>query len=71
MDGGLNRMHEAIHFFCGHRGILRQFANFTGHHGKAASLLARASRFDRRIQRQQVGLRGNILNSLNDQPNLF
>jgi hypothetical protein len=38
-----------------------QFPDFIRHHGKTASLFARPSRLDRRIERQQVGLVGDFL----------
>ena len=45
-------------------GPFRQFAHFVRHHRKSASLLARARRFDGRIQRQQVGLVGDLLDGI-------
>ena len=43
------------------RGALRQAADLFGHHGKPASGVTSACRFDRRVQRQQVGLIGDGL----------
>ncbi|MNS43101.1 hypothetical protein D3C72_754950 [compost metagenome] len=38
-----------------------QMTHLSGHHGKAFTLLARTRRFNRRIQRQDIGLEGNIV----------
>src|SRR3990167_3538135 len=40
---------------------LGQLAHFGGHHGKALAMLAGACRLDRRVQRQQVGLVGDVV----------
>ena len=42
---------------------LRQAAHFGGHHGKAAALLAGARGFHRRVQRQDVGLEGDAVDT--------
>ncbi len=43
-----------------------ELAHFVGDDGKAAALLAGACRLDRRIQRQQVGLVGDLADQLHD-----
>ena len=45
---------------------LRQVAHLTGHHGKAAALLAGTRRLDRGIQRQDVGLEGDRVDHADD-----
>ena len=45
------------------RGALREAAHLGGHHGEAAARVARAGRFDRRIQGQQVGLPGDLVDT--------
>ena len=47
-------------------GALRQLTHFVRHHRKAASLFTGACRFNRRIQRQQVGLFGDVLDRICD-----
>ena len=42
-------------------GAFGQRAHFVRHHRKTASLLTRTRRFNRRVERQQVGLLGNTL----------
>ena len=50
---------QAAHFFGGIGGALRQCAYFGGHHRKSAALFACARCFNGRIERQNVGLKGN------------
>ena len=45
---------------------LGQAAHFTGHHGKAAALFARAGGFHRSIQRRDVGLEGDAVDHADD-----
>jgi len=40
---------------------LRQAAHFGGHHGKTPALLAGAGCLHGRVQRQEVGLKGNAV----------
>jgi hypothetical protein len=49
---------------------VRQVAHFIGDHGKAASGLAGASRFDGGVECQQVGLLGDALDHLKDLPDV-
>ncbi len=46
--------------------VLRQRAHFVGHHRKTSTTLPRPRRFDGRVERQQIGLRGNLLNQADD-----
>ena len=48
------------------RGFFREFAHFLGNHGKAEAMLAGARRFDRRVEREQVGLFGEVVDHLDD-----
>ena len=48
-----------------------ELANFTGHDGKAAAVLARARRFDRGIERQQVCLFGDTIDYFDDVTDLL
>ena len=50
----------------GLRAALRQVADFVGHHRKSHARLARPSRFYRRVQRQDVGLKGNLIDDFDD-----
>ena len=47
-----------------------ELAHFVGDDGKAAPLLAGTRRFDRGVERQQVGLVGNRTNRLDDAADL-
>lgn len=47
-------------------GLRRKRFHFGGNDGKASSRLSRARRLDRGVQRQQVGLRGNLIDQRND-----
>ncbi len=47
---------------------LGQLAHLVGHHREAAALLAGPRRLDGRVERQQVGLVGNILDQAGDLP---
>ena len=44
--------------------LTRELAHFVSHHGKAATGLAGTRRLDRGIQRQQIGLPGNVLDQV-------
>src|SRR5690625_1239905 len=45
---------------------LRQLTHFGGHHGKAATLIAGAGGFDGGVQRQDVGLEGDVVDDADD-----
>ena len=51
--------------------LFGQFADFLGHYGKAASLFTGSCRFDRGIERKQVGLSGDVGNQADDFADLF
>lgn len=51
-------------------GDFRQLADLVGHHGEAPSQIARAGCFDGGVEREQVGLAGDLLNHLDDGLNL-
>ena len=56
------------------RGLSRlfgQLADFIRNHSKAATLLAGAGGFNRRVERQQVGLIGNFLDHRDDRANFL
>ena len=44
----------------GRGGLLGQFLDLVGHHGKALARSPGARRFDGGVQRQQIGLRGDV-----------
>ena len=48
------------------RGLFGQLPDFVGDHSKSQAMLAGARRFDGGIQRQQVGLFGQIVDDLDD-----
>ena len=43
-----------------------QIAHLLGHHREAASVLAGARRLDRGVEREQVGLEGDLVDDLDD-----
>ncbi|VVE50664.1 hypothetical protein PCE31107_04680 [Pandoraea cepalis] len=57
---------QHLDFLGRRRAALRQRAHFAGHHGKAAALFARACRFHRRVQRQDVGLERDAFDHADD-----
>ena len=62
----LNAGDEFGDFLGGLRRFFRQLAHFIGDDGESQPVFAGARRFDRRVQRQQVGLLGQIVNHLHD-----
>ena len=52
-------------------GPLGQRADVVGDHGEAAALLAGARRFDGGVEREQVGLAGNVVDGLDDAADLL
>ena len=62
----LNGLDECGNIFRGAAGMFRQLAHFVGNHREAAAGLARARRFDGRVQSQQVGLLGDVVNHVDD-----
>ncbi|MNH03763.1 hypothetical protein D3C79_630360 [compost metagenome] len=53
------------------RGLLGQIAHLLGHHRKAPSLLTRPRRFYGRVECQQVGLLGDVMDHLQHPANLL
>ncbi len=51
-------------------GAFGQLAHLIGHHGETSALVAGTGSFDRRIERQQVGLRGDVADHPDDGGNL-
>ena len=47
----------------------RQLPNFSCHHGKTFPLIARSRGFDRSVERQDIGLEGDIINQRGDGAN--
>src|SRR5699024_3816033 len=45
---------------------LSQSANFTGYHGKTSALLTSARGFHSRVERQNIGLKGNTIDNFNN-----
>jgi hypothetical protein len=52
-------------------GPFRQSTHLVGNYSKAAPLLAGTRRLDRCVERQQVGLIGDVLNGADDFTDLF
>src|SRR5579871_6688093 len=78
----LHRLHRLIHFrthrtdetadLTGRtRGALGQLAHLIGDHREALAMLARTRRLDGRIQRQQVGLLGDLVDGLDNRSDLL
>ena len=57
----LDALDAAANIFGGLRGLLGQLLDFGGHDGKALAGVAGAGGLDRGIQRQQIGLLGDVL----------
>lgn len=57
---------QGLDFTCGHRRTLCQISDFRRHHRKAATLLAGAGRFHRRIECQNIGLKRNAVDDADD-----
>ncbi len=62
-DRGRN---QSVDLFSGLRGTLSQRAHLGGYHGKTPALFASTRRFNRSIQRQDIGLEGDRLNHMRD-----
>ena len=52
---------DGIDLTCGNSRALGQPAHFAGHHGKALAMFARPSRFNGRVQGEQIGLSRNLI----------
>ena len=57
---------QRLDLFGGGRGPLRQRPHFGRHHGKTLAGIARARRLDPGVQRQQIGLKGDVVNRPDD-----
>ena len=62
----LDLVDHAGNFLGSGSGAFRQLAYLVGHHGKATAHLARPRRLNGGVQRQQVGLVGDVLDHLHD-----
>ena len=63
---GLDRLDLAADVFSGLGGLLGQFLDFVGDHGKTLAGFAGAGGFDGGVQRQQIGLLSNRSDDLDD-----
>src|SRR5262249_54478397 len=66
----LDRLDHAGDFSGRGRGTLGQLAHFVGYHREATALLTRARRLDGGVEREQVGLVGDVLDDLDDATDL-
>ena len=66
----LNGLDHCFNFLGRLCSALCQLAHFCCDDGKAAAMFTGARSFNRRVQRQQVGLRGNVFNHAGDVANL-
>ena len=62
----LNALDQVGDFLGGLRRFLGELAHFFGNHRETESVLAGARGFDRRVERQQVGLFGQVVDHLDD-----
>ena len=62
----LDALDQFGNFLGGLRRFLGQLADFVRHHRKAQAVFAGARRFDGGVQRQQVGLLGQVVDDLDD-----
>ncbi|MOA39714.1 hypothetical protein D3C78_1615170 [compost metagenome] len=62
---------QPFDFFRRLRAALRQIAYFTGHHRKTSALLTGTRRFNRRVQRQDIGLEGNAVDHAGNSANFL
>jgi len=67
----LNALDEVGDFLGGLRGLLSEFANFIGDDSETKTVLTGAGGFDSRVQGQQVGLFGEIVDDFNDLPDVI
>src|SRR5262249_44483514 len=68
---GLHRENFVGDFFGGLGSLHRERFDFRCHHRKAPSGLAGPRRLDRGVERQQIGLAGNVLDQLDDVADLL
>ena len=62
----LDALDQLGNFFGRLRRFFRQLSDFVGNDGESQSVFSGARRFNRGIQRQQVGLLGEIVDDLDD-----
>jgi hypothetical protein len=67
----LNSDQHLLDFSRCRSGTLRQLAYFVSNYGKTAALFTGAGGFNGRIQCQQIGLAGNVLDYIGDRRNLL
>src|SRR5690554_5469672 len=68
---GLNRLHQGLNLLGGGRGTFRQALNFVGYHCETTACVTGHGGLNRRVQRQNVGLVGNVVNQGYDVTNLL
>lgn len=69
-DLAADRPGQGLHLARAFFRVLGEGAHLIGHHGEAASMLAGARGLDRRIDRQQIGLVGDIRHGAGDVANI-
>ena len=62
----LDALDQVGNFLGGLRGFFRELADFLGDDGESKAVFAGARRFDRGVERQQVGLLGEIVDHFDD-----
>ena len=70
-DGLLNIFDQVSNFFSSAGGFLGEFTDFIGDNGEAFAMFTGAGGFDGSIEGEEVGLRGNIVDSFENSPNLL
>src|SRR5690606_34474159 len=68
---GLNRLHQGLDLFGRGRRTFRQTLNFVRNHREAAARVTGHGGLDRGVERQNVGLVGNVVNQRYDVTNLL
>jgi len=64
--GVLDVAEDGLHLRGGLLGLLGQVAHLVGHDGEALALLTSARRLDRGVERQEVGLVGEVVHGVRD-----
>jgi len=67
----LNALNQVGNFLGGLCGLLSQFADFIGNNGKAETVLAGAGSFDGSVEREEVGLFGQVINDFDNLANVI
>src|SRR5699024_9231440 len=68
---GLDRLDGFGDFFGRLGGAVGEFSHFIGDHSKPAAMLAGAGRFDGGVERQKIGLIGDVVDDFDDLADLF